>query len=173
VAEQVLDAGPAVQLRGDDLGPECPLAAAEGAQVLGGGLALLGAGLQQPVHHLAEQVVVGRLVQLDLELAEAGDDPPPVQHLDLVVGQLGQPRPGRLAQLDRAAQGAHAHHRRQPAGAHERPHHGDRLGRGPAPIATEDVLGPDQQGAVLTLGQLDRPALAGAVAQARPPAGQA
>src|SRR4029453_16271516 len=103
----------------------------------------------RPPPPLPGQAGVGRLVQLDLELAEAGHDAAPVHHLDLVVDHLGEPRPARVAQLHRAAQGAHPYRRRQLGGADERPDQGEGLGRRPAAVAGEDVLGPDEQDPVL------------------------
>ena len=174
VAEQLLDRGVGVDRRLDDLVAEGPLAAAEGPQVLGGGLGRLGAGLEQPVDHLVEQAD-GR-PRGPARPRARGSGP----------GCGGRPAPGPRRRPPRpaatpAASLSSTGRRRvrmrtdgdswavRTNGRIE----GARLGRWPGPVAGEGVLGPDQQRAVLALGQLDRPALAGAVAQARSPAGQA
>jgi hypothetical protein len=128
IAQQLLDRGILVQVADLQLGwPD--LAVAERAPVLAELLDRLARPrLLQAGQDLVHGVRPDAVAQLDLELAEPVDHPPVLDHLHLVVDDLGQALAGGVAQLDRLP---------------NRPQPGDRLQR----RATD--VDPQQRGGLL------------------------
>ncbi len=97
----------------------------------------------------------------------------PVRHRHRVVDDTGDQPAVRVVQLRAAADRRHVHALLEAAGADESAHELDRSRGRRVAVPVEDDLGPHEEGRVALGRELDRPALAGAVAQARAPAREA
>ena len=146
----------------------------ERADVLRGLIRRARARLPEPLDERVEEVGRHLVADLDLELPECGGGAAvAVRHGDGVVDDPGDEPPAGVVHLGAAADRRHVHALGESTAANERAHELDRARRRAVAVAVEHDLGTHEERRVALGRELDRPALSGAVAEARTPAREA
>ena len=163
--------GVAREIGDGDFGRERSVAA-ERADVLRRLIRGASASLAQALDERVEQRGGHLVADLDLQLAEARGRPPVVEHRDGVVDHAADEPPAGVVQLRPAADRRHAHTNVKSLAPDESTHQLDRCAGGQVAVPGEHDLRANEERRVALRGQLHRPALTRAVAQARAPAGE-